>query len=126
MAGKHTPDSYCVNALIVVSQAETLKYFYLLFSSNDILPLTDVVFNTEAHAFPRFQLGKLFKTGWERRGHEQEAARTTTEAAAETIPTAVTVVEGMATMAAEAIEGATSVVADAADAATSVVADLAR
>lgn len=48
-------------------QAETLKYFYLLFSNNDILPLTDVVFNTEAHAFPRFQLGKLFKTGWERK-----------------------------------------------------------
>jgi len=26
-----------------------------------------VVFNTEAHAFPRFQLGKLFETGWERK-----------------------------------------------------------
>ncbi|KAF2669650.1 endoplasmic reticulum mannosyl-oligosaccharide 1,2-alpha-mannosidase [Microthyrium microscopicum] len=47
--------------------AETLKYFYLLFSPNDILPLTDVVFNTEAHAFPRFQMGKLFKTGWARK-----------------------------------------------------------
>ena len=31
------------------------------------MPLTDVVFNTEAHAFPRFQMGKLFKTGWERK-----------------------------------------------------------
>ncbi|TPR07779.1 hypothetical protein CAN33_0015545 [Aspergillus niger] len=29
--------------------AETLKYLYLLFSPNDFLPLTDVVFNTEAH-----------------------------------------------------------------------------
>ncbi|KAI5358420.1 Putative glycoside hydrolase family 47, six-hairpin glycosidase-like superfamily [Septoria linicola] len=47
--------------------AETLKYFYLLFSSDDILPLTDVVFNTEAHPFPKFQLGKLFKTGWQRK-----------------------------------------------------------
>ncbi|KAK3715706.1 mannosyl-oligosaccharide alpha-1,2-mannosidase [Vermiconidia calcicola] len=47
--------------------AETLKYFYLLFSPNTILPLTDVVFNTEAHAFPRFQLNKLFSTGWERK-----------------------------------------------------------
>lgn len=47
-------------------QAETLKYFYLLFSANDILPLTDVVFNTEAHPFPRFSLGKLFETGWQR------------------------------------------------------------
>ena len=48
-------------------QAETLKYFYLLFSDNDLLPLQDVVFNTEAHPFPRFQMGKLFKTGWERK-----------------------------------------------------------
>nr|POE48435.1 mannosyl-oligosaccharide 1,2-alpha-mannosidase [Quercus suber] len=47
-------------------QAETLKYFYLLFSPDDILPLNDVVFNTEAHAFPRFEMGKLFKTGWSR------------------------------------------------------------
>jgi mannosyl-oligosaccharide alpha-1,2-mannosidase len=31
------------------------------------LPLTDVVFNTEAHPFPRFSLGKLFKTGWQRK-----------------------------------------------------------
>ncbi|KAK4553005.1 mannosyl-oligosaccharide alpha-1,2-mannosidase [Recurvomyces mirabilis] len=51
--------------------AETLKYFFLLFSSNDILPLTDVVFNTEAHAFPRFELGKLFKTGWERKPRDE-------------------------------------------------------
>ena len=38
-----------------------------------MLPLTDVVFNTEAHPFPRFELGKLFKTGWQRkkyRGNE--------------------------------------------------------
>lgn len=27
-----------------------------------------MVFNTEAHAFPRFELGKLFKTGWKRKG----------------------------------------------------------
>ncbi|KAK0266911.1 mannosyl-oligosaccharide alpha-1,2-mannosidase [Friedmanniomyces endolithicus] len=52
--------------------AETLKYFYLLFSPNDMLPLTDVVFNTEAHPFPRFQLGKLFKTGWERKARDAE------------------------------------------------------
>lgn len=53
-------------------QAETLKYFYLLFSSNDILPLTDVVFNTEAHVFPRFQLGKLFTTGWKRKPRDEK------------------------------------------------------
>ncbi|CZT47914.1 related to alpha-mannosidase MNS1 [Rhynchosporium secalis] len=47
--------------------AETLKYFYLLFSPNDLLPLDKVVINTEAHAFPRFRLGPLFKTGWKRK-----------------------------------------------------------
>jgi len=34
--------------------------------------LTDVVFNTEAHPFPRFQLGKLFKTGWERKARDAD------------------------------------------------------
>lgn len=24
------------------------------------------MFNTEAHPFPKFEMGKLFKTGWER------------------------------------------------------------
>ncbi|KAF2169047.1 glycoside hydrolase family 47 protein [Zasmidium cellare ATCC 36951] len=52
--------------------AETLKYFYLLFSPNDLLPLNDVVFNTEAHPFPRFQMGKLFTTGWERKADRKE------------------------------------------------------
>ena len=48
-------------------QAETLKYFYLLFSPNDLLPLDQIVINTEAHIFPRFELGKLFSTGWKRK-----------------------------------------------------------
>ncbi|EMC91481.1 glycoside hydrolase family 47 protein [Baudoinia panamericana UAMH 10762] len=52
--------------------AETLKYFYLLFSSPQMLPLTDVVFNTEAHPFPRFPMGKLFKTGWQRKPRDKE------------------------------------------------------
>ncbi|PBP27219.1 glycosyl hydrolase family 47 [Diplocarpon rosae] len=47
--------------------AETLKYFYLLFSPDDLLPLDKVVINTEAHIFPRFKLGPLFKTGWARK-----------------------------------------------------------
>ncbi|KAI5281556.1 mannosyl-oligosaccharide alpha-1,2-mannosidase, partial [Ascosphaera acerosa] len=47
--------------------AETLKYFYLLFSDERFLPLDQVVFNTEAHVLPRFSMGKLFKTGWQRR-----------------------------------------------------------
>lgn len=32
--------------------AETMKYFYLLFTDDTVLPLEDYVFNTEAHAFP--------------------------------------------------------------------------
>ncbi|KAK0748219.1 glycoside hydrolase [Apiosordaria backusii] len=47
--------------------AETLKYFYLLFSPNDLLPLDKIVFNTEAHPFPRFDMGPLFSTGWKRK-----------------------------------------------------------
>ena len=48
--------------------AETLKYFYLLFSSDDFFPLDSVVFNTEAHPLPVFDIrgSKVFKTGWER------------------------------------------------------------
>ncbi|KAF2105257.1 mannosyl-oligosaccharide 1,2-alpha-mannosidase [Lophiotrema nucula] len=47
--------------------AETLKYFYLLFGPNDLLPLEDIVLNTEAHPFPRFDPSKKrFKTGWKR------------------------------------------------------------
>ncbi|ORY56687.1 family 47 glycosyl hydrolase [Pseudomassariella vexata] len=47
--------------------AETLKYFYLLFSPNDLLPLDKIVINTEAHPFPRFEMGQLFSTGWKRK-----------------------------------------------------------
>ncbi|KAG7399026.1 Endoplasmic reticulum mannosyl-oligosaccharide 1,2-alpha-mannosidase [Phytophthora boehmeriae] len=32
--------------------SETLKYLFLLFSDNSILPLDEIVFNTEAHPFP--------------------------------------------------------------------------
>lgn len=31
--------------------AETLKYFYLIFSEPDLISLDDYVFNTEAHPF---------------------------------------------------------------------------
>ncbi|KAG0197985.1 mannosyl-oligosaccharide alpha-1,2-mannosidase [Mortierella sp. GBA30] len=34
--------------------AETLKYLYLLFGSDDVLPLDKYVFNTEAHPLPIF------------------------------------------------------------------------
>jgi mannosyl-oligosaccharide alpha-1,2-mannosidase len=32
--------------------AETFKYLYILFASDDLLPLDDWVFNTEAHPLP--------------------------------------------------------------------------
>ena len=35
--------------------AETLKYLYLLFSEDDVIPLDQYVFNTEAHPFPVFE-----------------------------------------------------------------------
>lgn len=46
-------------------QAETLKYLYLLFSPKEFLPLSEVVFNTEAHVLPRFNQTR-FQTGWSR------------------------------------------------------------
>lgn len=51
--------------------AETLKYFYLLFGREDVLPLDKVVFNTEAHPFPVFEMGRLFKTGWKRKARDR-------------------------------------------------------
>ncbi|BAE57293.1 hypothetical protein AFCA_003074 [Aspergillus flavus] len=53
--------------------AETLKYFYLLFSDRDFIPLEENVFNTEAHPFPRFKLGGELRTGWERKSSESES-----------------------------------------------------
>lgn len=52
--------------------AETLKYFYLLFSPDDLLPLDRVVINTEAHPLPRFDMGPLFSTGWERKPRDAD------------------------------------------------------
>ncbi|KAF8929460.1 mannosyl-oligosaccharide alpha-1,2-mannosidase [Dissophora ornata] len=42
--------------------AETLKYFYLLFGPDDVLPLDKYVFNTEAHPLPIFTPPKEFLT----------------------------------------------------------------
>ncbi|KAH8889568.1 family 47 glycosyl hydrolase [Thozetella sp. PMI_491] len=52
--------------------AETLKYFYLLFSPDDLLPLDKIVLNTEAHPLPRFEMGPMFKTGWERKPRDAD------------------------------------------------------
>lgn len=37
-----------------------------------MLPLDQVVINTEAHPFPRFKKEPLFKTGWERKARDAE------------------------------------------------------
>jgi mannosyl-oligosaccharide alpha-1,2-mannosidase len=52
--------------------AETLKYFYLLFSPDDLLPLDKIVLNTEAHPFPTFDMGQLFSTGWKRKPRDKD------------------------------------------------------
>jgi hypothetical protein len=50
-----------------------LKYFYLLFGPEDLLPLDQIVLNTEAHPFPRFDASrKRFKTGWKRIPRDKE------------------------------------------------------
>lgn len=54
--------------------AETLKYLYLLFDDTNMLPLDKYVFNTEAHAFPKFDLTETLKTGWTRTKHSEEEA----------------------------------------------------
>jgi len=112
-------------------QAETLKYFYLLFGPADLLPLDQVVFNTEAHAFPRFELGKLFKTGWKRKPRDKDggiiAERHSSSSAQEkeqvqqtsSADTGVKVVESLAGQAQTAVQSvATGVLDVAAGAAT--------
>lgn len=58
---------------LIIGQAETLKYFYLLFSPRDLLPLDQIVLNTEAHPLPRFDASKKrFMTGWQRLPRDKE------------------------------------------------------
>ncbi len=35
------------------------------------MPLDNIVINTEAHIFPRFNMGKTFKTGWKRKPRDE-------------------------------------------------------
>ncbi|TPX11217.1 uncharacterized protein E0L32_001035 [Thyridium curvatum] len=62
--------------------AETLKYMYLLFSPDDLLPLDKIVLNTEAHPLPRFDMGQLFSTGWKRKPRDAHGNAIKSEAAA--------------------------------------------
>jgi mannosyl-oligosaccharide alpha-1,2-mannosidase len=47
---KHSPKSDKMESFWM---AETLKYFYLLYSKPDVVSLDDFVFNTEAHPLRR-------------------------------------------------------------------------
>ena len=49
-----------------------MKYLYLLFHDEDLVPLDRWVFNTEAHIFPVFEMGPLFSTGWERKPRDSD------------------------------------------------------
>jgi endoplasmic reticulum Man9GlcNAc2 1,2-alpha-mannosidase len=50
----------------------SLKYLYLLFGESDLLPLDEVVFNTQGHPFPVFELQRGLKTGWDRKERDME------------------------------------------------------
>uniref|UniRef100_A0A8C2CV94 alpha-1,2-Mannosidase n=1 Tax=Cyprinus carpio TaxID=7962 RepID=A0A8C2CV94_CYPCA len=54
--------------------SETLKYLYLLFSDDDLLPLEDWVFNTEAHPLPVIR-----KTCLQEHGAKQDHGQTDLE-----------------------------------------------
>lgn len=41
---------------LMLLQSETLKYLYLLFSDDSVLPIEEIVFNTEAHPLPKIGL----------------------------------------------------------------------
>jgi endoplasmic reticulum Man9GlcNAc2 1,2-alpha-mannosidase len=51
--------------------SRTLKFFYLLFSPSEMLPLDRVVFTASGHVLPRFKLQRGLKTGWSRKGREK-------------------------------------------------------
>lgn len=42
--------------------SDSLKYLYLLFTDEDLLPLDKWVFNTEAHPFPVFDFSEQERT----------------------------------------------------------------
>jgi mannosyl-oligosaccharide alpha-1,2-mannosidase len=56
----------------------------LLFSPNDLLPLDQIVLNTEAHPFPRFDPSKKrLQTNWARLPRDKEGNVVHTEKKAE-------------------------------------------
>jgi mannosyl-oligosaccharide alpha-1,2-mannosidase len=51
--GSSTPEADLEDSMESFWLAETLKYFYLLFATPDVISLDEWVLNTEAHAFRR-------------------------------------------------------------------------
>ena len=51
--------------------SRTVKYFYLIFSPTNLLPLDRVVFTSAGHVLPRFKLHRGLKTGWKRESEAQ-------------------------------------------------------
>jgi len=52
MADEHASDKNRLDRVDSFFYAETLKYMYLLFSPDKLVPLDQFVLNTEAHPFP--------------------------------------------------------------------------
>lgn len=65
-----------------------MKYLYLLFSDDDLLPLDQVVFNTEAHPLPIFHPTERFPTGWARKQPAAAAAAAESEVKKEPVAAA--------------------------------------
>ncbi|KAJ3560592.1 hypothetical protein NP233_g10736 [Leucocoprinus birnbaumii] len=65
VSGVDGPSLYHKNEMPSFFLAETLKYLYLLFREDDVVPLHDWVFNTEAHPLPVFDW-----SAWEKKEYD--------------------------------------------------------
>lgn len=54
---------YCLLSLLFPPPSLFSRYLYLLFSSDDLMPLESWVFNTEAHPLPVLHLANLTLPG---------------------------------------------------------------
>lgn len=59
------PVTHHPSHVLPLTRILSLRYLYLLFSSDDLLPLENWVFNTEAHPLPVLHLGNITLPGSE-------------------------------------------------------------
>lgn len=59
------PVTHHPSHILPLTHITSLRYLYLLFSSDDLLPLENWVFNTEAHPLPVLHLGNITLPGSE-------------------------------------------------------------